>query len=53
MHFGNRFKSLKPLSVNQSNGSTILKYHTNRPKDLAWWLSGKKKKKKSPEEQEV
>ena len=45
MLFGNTFKSLKPLSVNQSNGSTILKYNTNRPKDLAWWLSGLKKKK--------
>ena len=31
MHFGNMFKSLKPRSVNQSTGSTTVKYHKIRP----------------------
>ena len=52
MHFGNTFKSLKPLSVNQSIGSTILKYHTVRSTVLPGG-SVLKKKKKSPAVQEM
>ena len=47
MHFGNTFKSLKPLSVNQSIGSTILKYHTNRPTVQPGGSVVKLKKKKN------
>lgn len=45
MHFGNMFKSLKPLSVNQSTGSTILKYHTIRSTVLPGGSVVRKKKK--------
>ena len=44
MHFGNMFKSLKPRSVNQSTGSTTVKYHKIRPLTclVVRWLKKKK-----------
>lgn len=52
MHFRNMFKSLKPLNVNPSIGSTILKYHTVRSTVLPGG-SVVKKEKKSPAVQEM
>ena len=45
MHFRNMFKSLKPLNVNPSIGSTILKYHTVRSTVLPGGSVVKKRKK--------